>query len=222
MYESKICLWAIRGVISLITDSGDNASDKITHAMRCCRSEVRRCPISAAAICNSDELGCYATFKIKTMFYLIIMAWLITVTNIISRTSMHLKLWPRTRLLILWNVQLVIFMLITAIKVIDVIALCIMRYYWGRKLCIWEWISWIDIYLPESYERGTYTDDTSQVHTQHVAGSLQLLKCKVIQDPSIRGTGWVGVELQNITCPCMWLHQNKNNVVYVNAWRNSC
>lgn len=50
------------------------------------------------------------------------------------------------------------------------------------------------------------------MHTQHVAGCLQLLKCKVIQYPSIRGTGWAGVELQKITCLCMWLHQNKNNI----------
>lgn len=84
----------------LITDSRDS-SDKITHAVLCCRSEARRCLTSAAAICISDELGCYGTFKIKTMFYLIIMARLISVTNIICLTSMHLKLWPRTRLLIL-------------------------------------------------------------------------------------------------------------------------
>lgn len=51
------------------------------------------------------------------------------------------------------------------------------------------------------------------MYERHVAGSLRLLKCKVIRYPSIRGTGWAGVELQKITCPCMWLYQNKNNTV---------
>lgn len=50
------------------------------------------------------------------------------------------------------------------------------------------------------------------MYTQYAADCLQVLKCKVIQYPYIRGTSWAGVELQKITCQCMSCYLNENNV----------